>query len=74
MFELDGIASSLTSTKALWWLWALFAVGFILLSAVLTYHWRPYYALDPHVKATRLVHHIGGSVLLIIAAALLFFA
>ena len=44
------------------------------MSAILTYHWRPYYEIDKHVRAMRLVHHIGGAILIIAAALILIFA
>lgn len=74
MFDFSVISEALTSQTALWWVWALFVLIFLLMSAILTYHWRPYYSIDPHVRTMRRVHHIGGALLLVIAALILIFA
>lgn len=74
MIDFGSIGDLLTTKAALWWALGLFTVFFITMSAILTYHWRPYYEIDKHVRGMRLVHHIGGTILIIAAALILIFA
>lgn len=74
MIDFGSISEVLATKTTLWWLLGVFAVIFMTMSAILTYHWRPYYEIDKHVRTMRLVHHIGGAVLIIAAALILIFA
>ncbi len=72
MIDIDSLKTWLLSEQSLWILWGLCFVFFLSMVVVLSYHWRPYYTFDVHVKTMRTVFYIGGTLLFILAGLLIF--
>ncbi len=72
MLDLAVVKTWLLSDTALWLLWGLCLLFFLSITGVLTYHWRPYYTFDTHIKTMRLIFYVGGAFLFILSGILIF--
>jgi len=55
----------------LWIIWVLLFVATLLMTAILSYHWKPHKMYDKRVKRAGMIFYIGAALLLLGSAIIL---
>lgn len=70
--DLSVIRSSAFSPTALWIIWGLMFVVWIVMSAILMYHWNSYSTEDPKVRKMKVIYFVGALLLFASATTFIF--
>lgn len=60
------------SAHALWLIWCLMFVAWIVMSAILMYHWNSYSTEDPKVRRMKIIYFVGALLLFASATTFIF--
>jgi uncharacterized membrane protein len=71
-FDFGPIREIAFSPNVLWILWGLMFIVWVVMSAILLYHWNSYSTADPRVKRMKLTYLIGGLLLFASATTFIF--
>ncbi len=64
MEAFQGLRESAFSPTTLWVVWGIIAVFWVIMSAILVYHWRSYNKADKNVHRMTWIYFIGSLILL----------
>lgn len=71
-FDFGPIRTAAFAPTTLWIVWGLMFIVWVVMSAILLYHWNSYSTADPRVKRMKLTYIIGGLLLLGSATTFIF--
>lgn len=70
--DLTGFRTAMFSANALWVVWGIMLVVWIVMSAILMYHWNSYSAADTKVRRMKIIYFIGALLLFASATTFIF--
>lgn len=71
-FDFGPIRTVVFAPTTLWILWGLMFIVWVVMSAILLYHWNSYSIDDPKVRRMKIIYFIGGLLLFASAATFIF--
>lgn len=70
--DLTSFRTVLFSPTALWIVWSLMFVAWIVVTAILMYHWNSYSTDDPKVRRMKAIYFVGALLLFASATTFIF--
>ncbi len=70
--DLTDFRTIIFSASALWLLWGLMFIVWVVMSAILLYHWNSYSIDDPKVRRMKIIYFVGGLLLFASATTFIF--
>lgn len=71
-FDFGPIRTVAFAPTTLWILWGLMFIVWVVMSAILLYHWNSYSIDDPKVHRMKIIYFIGGLLLFASATTFIF--
>lgn len=70
--DLTAIGKITFSPTALWIIWSLMFIVWIVMTTILMYHWNSYSTDDPRVRRMKIIYFVGAILLFLSATTFIF--